>query len=58
MNKLKIGIIEQELKDAQWEVDYHTLKLNKARVLVELFYQKLDEAKGEKELLEDYTDEC
>ena len=58
MNESKITIIEQELKDAQWDVDYHTLKLNKAKVLVELFYQKLDEAKGEKELLEDYTDEC
>lgn len=58
MNEQKITILEKELKDAQWDVMYHTLKLNKARVLVELFYQKLDEAKGEKELLEDYTDEC
>tara|TARA_R110001592_G_scaffold84138_2_gene248954 strand:- start:4971 stop:5147 length:177 start_codon:yes stop_codon:yes gene_type:complete len=58
MNESKIRIIEQELKDAQWEVDYHNLKLNKARVLVELFYQKLEEAKGEQKLLDDYTDEC
>jgi len=58
MNESKITIIEQELKDAQWEVDYHNLKLNKARVLVELFYQKLEEAKGEQKLLDDYTDEC
>tara|TARA_R110000772_G_scaffold121229_3_gene227543 strand:- start:397 stop:573 length:177 start_codon:yes stop_codon:yes gene_type:complete len=58
MNESKITIIEQELKDAQWDVDYHNLKLNKARVLVELFYQKLEEAKGEQKLLDDYTDEC
>ena len=57
MNESKITIIEQELKDAQWDVDYHNLKLNKARVLVELFYQKLEEAKGEQKLLDDYTDE-
>lgn len=58
MNEQKITILEKELKDAQWDVMYHTQKLNKAKVLVELFYAELDEAKGEKELLEDYTDEC
>jgi hypothetical protein len=56
MNESLITIIEKELKDARWDLDYHTQKVEKAKCLIELFEKKLQEAKGEQELLEDYTD--
>lgn len=57
MNENVITIYEKELKDAKWDLDYHTQKLEKARCLIELFENKLLEAKGEQELLADYVDE-
>lgn len=58
MNDNVITIYEKELKDARWDFDYHTQKLEKARCLIDLFEKKLLEAKGEQELLADYVDEC
>ena len=52
-----ITILEKELKDVKWDVDYHTQKLEKARYLLTLFENKLLEAKREQELLADYVDE-
>lgn len=42
-----IEIYEKELKDAKWELDYHTSKVEKAKCLIELFTKKLEEAKEE-----------
>ena len=57
MNEQLVTILEKELKDAKWDLDYHTQKLEKAKCLIELFEKKLQEAKGENALLADYTNE-
>ncbi len=57
MNENLIAILEKELKDAKWDLDYHTQKLEKSKCLIELYEKKLQEAKGEQELLADYTNE-
>jgi|SaaInlLV_10m_DNA_1039704.scaffolds.fasta_scaffold27399_2 hypothetical protein len=56
MNENVITIYEKELKDAMWDLDYHTQKLEKAQVLIDLFSKKLEVIRAEAELLEDYTD--
>jgi hypothetical protein len=57
MNENLTAILEKEFKDAKWDLDYHTQKLEKAKCLIDLFEKKLLEAKGEQELLADYTNE-
>tara|TARA_R110000787_G_scaffold11896_2_gene38834 strand:+ start:3927 stop:4103 length:177 start_codon:yes stop_codon:yes gene_type:complete len=58
MNENLVAIYEKELKDAKWDLSYHTQRLEKAKCLIDLFESKLLEAKAEQELLADYTDEC
>lgn len=53
-----LEIYEKELKDAKWDLDYHTSKVEKAKCLIELFTKKLEEAKEELQLQEAFGDEC
>lgn len=47
MNEQKIMIIESELADAICRLNYHRQKKENAEVLVNLFHDKLEEAKAE-----------
>ena len=53
-----LEIYEKELKDAKWELDYHTSKVEKAKSLIDLFTKKMEEAKEELKLQEAFGDEC
>tara|TARA_R110000796_G_scaffold76166_8_gene170463 strand:+ start:827 stop:1003 length:177 start_codon:yes stop_codon:yes gene_type:complete len=57
MNAQKIEILEEQLDSAKWELNYHCSKCEIAKVKIELFDEKLKEARAEFELLNDYTGE-
>jgi len=58
MDTQKITILEKELADAKWDLNYHSSKVEKAECLIELFTKKLEEAKEELKLQEAFGDEC
>ncbi len=45
----RITILEDELKSAVWDFNYHTSKVEKAECLIELFSKKLMELKKDEE---------
>ena len=57
MNANMIELYEKQLKDAEWNLDYHSKKLQEAECLIQIFKEKLQTAENERELLADYTNE-
>lgn len=58
MNAQTIEILEEELKSANWDLNYHSSKVEVAKIKVDVFAQNLEKARAEFELLKDYTDVC
>tara|TARA_R110001592_G_scaffold14653_1_gene65325 strand:- start:14543 stop:14719 length:177 start_codon:yes stop_codon:yes gene_type:complete len=58
MNAQKIEILEEQLDSAKWELNYHCSKCEIAKIKVELFNEKLQEAKLDLNILKDSNNEC
>jgi hypothetical protein len=58
MDTQKITILEKELADAQWDLNYHSSKVEKAECLIELFTKKLEALKEEVKVKEAFEDVC
>ena len=58
MDTQKITILEKELADAQWDLNYHSSKVEKAECLIELFTKKLEALKEEIKVKEAFEDVC
>lgn len=57
MNGHKIEILEKELASVEWDIKYHTDKIEKANYLKKLYSEQLEEERRLSELFKDYTDE-
>jgi hypothetical protein len=56
MNTQKITILEKELADAKWDLNYHSSKVEKAECLIELFTKKLEALKEDIKIKEAFDD--